>query len=126
MRISERIAFVKSHPHCKLPGQIGGAARPSGLMSVDLAGRLVSSTLKTLFSTPCRCFQFFLAAIFVTLSPLITIAGLSNSILRRVNSQKCLMKIQYREFKRPVMIAMRGGLKIAAKKIELTFSIFSV
>ncbi len=37
--------FLKARPHCKLPSQIGGAARPSGLMSVNLARRLVSSTI---------------------------------------------------------------------------------
>ncbi len=29
--------FLKAHPHSKSPSHIGGAARPSGLMSVDLS-----------------------------------------------------------------------------------------
>ncbi len=57
--------YVKAHPHCKSPAQIGGAARPSGLMSVDLAGRLVSSALKHFFQRPAD-FPIFSVAIFFT------------------------------------------------------------
>ncbi len=72
--------FLKAHPHCKSLGQIGGVARPSGLMSVDLAGRLVLSILQMFFSTPCRHFQFFQSR-FLLPTPIV-IAGPSNLILR--------------------------------------------
>ncbi len=76
-----------------------------------------------IFFNALSTFPIFLAAIFVT-SPSIVIAGLANSILRWVNSQKCLMKIQYREFKGSAMIAIGEGVKIAAEKIKPTFSNF--
>ncbi len=41
-----------AHPHCKSLGQIGGAARPNSLKSVDLAGRLDSSNFKHFFKCP--------------------------------------------------------------------------
>ncbi len=83
--------FLKARPHCKSPGQIVGAARPSGLMSVDL-----SHSQFKLFFNSLPTFTIYLAAIFVNppSPPTIVIAGLSNLILRWVNSQKCLMKIQ--------------------------------
>ncbi len=60
-------------------------------------------------------------------SPTIVIAGLANSILPWVNSQKCLMKIQYREFDGPAVIAIGGGgmwRKLRAKKLNRRFQFF--
>ncbi len=54
-------------------------------------------------------FPIFSTTIFITPLPHRN-RGLANSILPRVNSQKCLMKIQYREFEGPAVIAMGEGV----------------
>ncbi len=108
---------IKACAHCKSPGQIGGVARPSGLISVYLAGRLVSSTLFKHFFSALTTFSIFSAGI--PPSPIV-IAGPSNLVLRWVNSQKCFIKIQYRDCD-----GRREWWKSRPKKIKpMTFLIF--